>query len=502
MGSVTQRASAVGLTVSGERPALPPGPYLVIGLGAAGAAAVRALLKHGSAPVRAWDSAADQRQRGLARELRGLGAEVWAGGDWREALGDAATVVKSPGVPWDIAVVAEAERLGLEVVDEFEIGWRLVPAPTVGVTGTNGKSTVAALCVAVLEGHGLRPVLAGNTEFGPPLSELSLGESPRSVVAEVSSYQSEACPRLQLDGAIFTSLIPDHLNRHGSMAEYAAAKRRLFVKDGSAVPVAALNVDYELGRRLAAEVEMRGGRSLTYGNGSGAEYRVRGCHSRLTGAVVELDTPGGVVELTTKLPGRYNASNVAGVLALADGLDLDRDVSLEAISGAARVPGRFEVIDAGRPFDVVVDYGYTDVAVAAVIGLSRELVRSRGGRVVVVLGVPGRTGPWIAHQVGATAREAADHLILSATSYRGEPRMVTLAKLLAGARSAGGAGLEVVIDRREAIARGFELAEPGDLLLLLGRGPLGHEATDRRGGGYPLDDRVVAREIGARCASS
>ncbi len=179
-----------------RRPELPPGPYLVVGLGRAGLAAARVLAARAASPVSAWDEAVDPPQLERASVLRELGVEVRLGGDGTELLGGIATVVKSPGVPPEAPVLAEAARRGLLIVDEMDIGWRLVSAPTVAVTGTKGKSTVASLCVDVLAGHGLEPVLAGNTEFGPPLSELSLGQVPRSVVAEVSSYQAEASPSL------------------------------------------------------------------------------------------------------------------------------------------------------------------------------------------------------------------------------------------------------------------------------------------------------------------
>ncbi|MGE0068546.1 MAG: Mur ligase family protein, partial [Solirubrobacterales bacterium] len=204
-----------------DRPRLPAGPFLVVGVGRAGQAAARALADRcGATAVRAWDSAADTAQRRGAEALRRLGVEVRLGGDGLDAIEGVATVVKSPGVAPDVPVLAEAERRGLEIVDELEIGWRLVEAPTVAVTGTNGKSSVAGLCVSVLGAHGLEPVLTGNTVFGPPLSALALSPPPRSVVAEVSSYQAESSPALVADAAIFTNLTPDHLDRYGTIEAY------------------------------------------------------------------------------------------------------------------------------------------------------------------------------------------------------------------------------------------------------------------------------------------
>jgi UDP-N-acetylmuramoyl-L-alanyl-D-glutamate--2,6-diaminopimelate ligase len=459
-------------------------------------AAARALsARTGAADVRVWDEVAEPSQLKRAQELGRLGVDVRLGGDGLEALGDVRTVVKSPGVPPDAPVVAEAIRRRLTIVDELEIGWRMVPAPTVAVTGTNGKSTVAALCTTVLDRHGLEPALSGNTDFGPPLCELSLREPPRSVVAEVSSYQAERSPELAVDGAVFTNLTPDHINRHGSMDAYGAAKRTLFVRGRHAVPVAALNVDDEFGSTIARDVEERGGRVLRYGRSAEADYRIVGCRWGLREAGVEIDSPDGPISLSTRLPGAHNAENVTSVLALADGLGLSRDRTVAAIESAAPVPGRFEAVDVGRPFDVVVDLAYNVDGVAAVLATARGVVAARGGRVVTVLAIVGRAGPLTGRDVGAAARERSDHLILSGTSYRGEPRLVTLAQLAAGARDANGGTVEVVIDRRQAIARALAAARPGDLVAILGRGPIASEATDARGGFLPLDDRQVVREL-------
>jgi UDP-N-acetylmuramoylalanine--D-glutamate ligase len=275
-----------------QRPALPPPPYLVVGLGRAGMAAARALASAGEGQrVAVWDSAADSIQLQRAQELRRLGVEVTLGGDAVGLLDGVGTVVKSPGVPPEVSVVAEAERLGLTIVDELEVGWRLVPAPVFAVTGTNGKSTVASLLVSVLAAHGLDPVLSGNTEFGPPISELSLAPPPRTVVAEVSSYQAEYSPTLVVDGAVFTNLTPEHLNRHGTMAAYGEAKRALFIHGEAAIPVAAINVDDDFGRLLAEEVEDRGGRALRYGQAADAEYTIVECKWGVAEAEIEVQCP-------------------------------------------------------------------------------------------------------------------------------------------------------------------------------------------------------------------
>jgi UDP-N-acetylmuramoylalanine-D-glutamate ligase len=489
------RQASSRLTAPPQRPSLPPGPYLVVGLGRAGFAAARALAaKVGARAVRVWDAANDDVQRERADVLSSIGVDVALGGDGRAALGDARTLVKSPGVPPTIPVVAEALRRGLVLVDELEIGWALVPAPTVAVTGTNGKSTVSALCVQVLAAHGLAPELTGNTEFGPPLSELS-DAPPRSVVAEVSSYQSEFARELAVEAAVFTNLTREHLNRHGDLEEYGAAKRRLFVRGEWCVPIASLNVDDPFGRRLAGEIERRGGRAFAYGFSEEADYRIAASRWGLHGGELEVRTPDGPVQLETVLPGAHNAANLTAVLALADGLDLPRERTLEALAGAAAPPGRFEVLDTDAPFDVVVDFAISADAVSNVLRTARTPAAARGGRVLTVLTILGRSTPLIGPEVGAAARELSDHLVLCGSSYRGEPRLVALAELRSGARAARGGTVETIIDRREAIARALSAARLGDVVAILGRGATTREATDARGGFRELDDRQIVREL-------
>lgn len=478
------------------RPPLPPGPYLVVGLGKAGFAAARALAEAaGSATVSAWDSAADNLQLEGAAELRRLGIKVQLGGDGLNVLGDARTVVKSPGVPPEIPSVAEAQRRGLHVIDELEIGWLLTPAPTVAVTGTNGKSTTAALLVDVLAAQGLRPALAGNTEFGPPLSELARGEPSTSIVAEVSSYQTEFAADLAVDAAVFTNLTTDHLNRHGSMEAYGAAKRRLFVRGGWCVPLASINCDDAFGRRLAAEIRERGGEVRTYGFGEVADYRIVSCCWGIREAEAVVETPDQVVlRVPSRLPGRHNAANLTGALAIADALGLPREVTLSAMAAMEPVPGRYEVVEVEGPLDVVLDFAHAVDSVERNLETARVTAAARGGRVITVLCLLGRAAPLIGPEIGAAARRLSDHLVLSGSSYRGEPRNVALAALLAGARGIPHGQLEIVIDRRAAITRALKVAREGDVVMILGRGPTTWEATDWRGGSVELDDREVVRE--------
>jgi UDP-N-acetylmuramoylalanine--D-glutamate ligase len=481
-----------------DRPPLPPGPYLVVGLGRAGVSAARVLAaRRGPASVRAWDANADTAQRRHATELRALGVEVRLGGEGLDLLDGVATLVKSPGVPPSIPLMRAAVDRGLDVFGEFEIGWRLIAAPTVAVTGTKGKSTVASLCTAILAAHGRGPRLCGNTSFGAAITEL-VEASPRALVAEVSSYQLEFRHELWAEAAMLTNFASDHLNHHGTMDAYAAAKRKLFVRGDEAVPLAVLNADDELGARLAGEVEERDGRVLRYGREASADYRIDACRWDLEGAEVEVATPTGRVEFATRLPGLHNAANATAALAMADGLGLPREPTLAALAAAPPPAGRFEAVPIEAPFDLVVDLAVNPVGVAAGLRTARPVAEARGGRLIAVISMLGYSGIEHGLRNGAIARELADHLILAGSSYRGEERVPALAALAAGARATAGAELEIVIDRRKAIARAIDLARPGDVVILLGRGQVAREATDRRGGFVELDDRSVGAELAHR----
>ena len=404
---------------------------------------------------------------------------AFSGGDGVEALDGVVTVVKSPGVPPHVPLLRAAAERGIETIDELELGWRLTSAPVVGVTGTNGKSTTAALITAALAADGREPVLAGNTTAGPPLS----AAEPRGwIVAEVSSYQLAGSPCFLPDAAVLTNVTRDHVHWHGSLEAYAAAKRRLFVRGERAVPIAVLNPADPVGARLAPEVTERGGRAIGY---------------RVTSAVTHSPTAATVMidgeTLHTRLPGAHNALNVAAALALCDALGVPRATSIPALEQTPGVPGRFERVDAGQPFEVIVDFAHTPDAVEKALATAREL--ARGGRVIAVLGAVARGDPLTRRLTARAARSFSDLLVLSTSSLRGEHGVVSLADLVAGARAAQGGELVCVLDRERAIRRAVSEASPGDVVMVMGRGPLTHLATDKRGGARPFDDREVTRRI-------
>ena len=472
----------------GKRPPVPPGPYLVVGLGRAGVAAVGALCDlHGAAQVSACDDTPAALESEAAVRLRDRGVAIGRSGEAR--IPRRGCVVKSPGVPFEAPVIARALDAGATVIDELELGWRLGRAPLVGVTGTNGKSTVCSLVAAAVDAGPF----AGNAEFGPPLSQAA----PRArapIVCEVSSYQLEGCPELLPELAVLTNRRVEHLQRHGSIEAYAACKRRLFVRDAGAVGVAVVNADDELGRRLAEEVGERGGEVLRFGRGREAEFRLRNAGWTVTDASLEADTPDGPVTIRHRLPGPHNAENVLAAAAACRALGHGWDRILTAFASAPVVPGRFEAIDEGQPFDVVVDFAHTPDAIEAVIGAARAVAGKRDGRVLVAMSVAGHRMVELNAPIGAACARLADAVIVTAGSLRSGSPATTIEPLFAGARAAAAAPVQMIRDRRDAIRALLSMAEAGDVALVLGRGARPWLSGERAGEGRPFDDRVVVRE--------
>jgi UDP-N-acetylmuramoylalanine-D-glutamate ligase len=481
-----------------ERPPLPPGPYLVVGLGSAGIAAASALVdRFGPRSVRACDTDNPPQAAGELLALRERGVLIWTRSDGLDALAMAPgcrCVVKSPGVPFGAPVLQAAAEQGLPIIDELELGWRLGRAPIAAVTGTNGKSTVCALVAAAAGLAGMDPIIAGNTMFGPPLSAVS-GERSGLVVCEVSSYQLEGCSELLPAAAVLTNIGLDHLVRHGTVDAYAEVKRKLFVRGTRAVPLAVLNADDPRCRTLAGEVIERGGSAVRFGRSLDAEFRLLDCDWTLTSAWLEAQTPAGAVFLETRLPGAHNANNVLAALATCHGLGISLETTAAALERTPGVPGRFEVIDEGQPFDVIVDFAHSRDAIQAVLRALRPTVaRRRGSRLHAMISASGLHTDGIRRPMGVAAGRLADHVIVTEGNQRGYPLTATAGPLVAGARSTGNRAVELIGRRRAAISAAVDAARPGDVVAILGRGAMPRLLSGLNGEGDEFDDRVVARE--------
>jgi UDP-N-acetylmuramoyl-L-alanyl-D-glutamate--2,6-diaminopimelate ligase len=416
------------------------------------------------------------------------------------AAGAAALVVERPLELDAPQLLVEDVRASMAVAADMFFGEPTRELEVAGVTGTNGKTTSAFLLRSVLEAAGRRPGLVGTVDWmvggsrrpaphtTPEAIDLQrlfremLDAGDRSVAVEASSHGSvlRRLDRVRFDALVFTNLSQDHLDLHGTMENYYQAKRRLFV--GAQPPPAAVNVGDEHGRRLALELaERHSAPLLTFGLGEAAEIRPEGLvvdarGSRFTAAGIEIETP---------LRGRFNVENVLGVVAASILLDVDDDDIAAGIAAMPGVPGRFEAIDEGQPFAVVVDYAHTPDSLDIVLQAARELGE---GRVICVFGAGGDRDRGKRPIMGAVAARRADVVIVTSDNPRSEDPLAIIQDVLQGA----GTGVEIDPDRRSAIARAISLAAPGDVVVVAGKG---HEQGQDVGGVVtPFDDRDAVRE--------
>jgi len=364
-----------------------------------------------------------------------------------------------------------------------------------GVTGTNGKTTTAFLLFAILAAAGHRPGLLGTIESRvggerravqrttPEAIDLQrtfremLDAGDRSCAIEASSHAS-ALGRLEgtrFAALVFTNLSQDHLDFHGTMDEYYESKRRLF----GAWP-AAVNVGDPWGRRLAEELRADGSSPVTFGFADDADIRCEGLELTPAGARFRADG----LEVATALRGRFNVENVLGAVAAARLLGLEADAVARGIASLRGVPGRFEAVDEGQPFAVIVDYAHTPEALENVLRSARDLA---SGRVICVFGCGGDRDRGKRPLMGRAAHALADRVIVTSDNPRSEDPGAIIEEIVEGAPDA-----EVEPDRAAAIAHAIELADEGDVVVIAGKGhEPGQEIAGRK---IPFDDRDVARD--------
>ena len=402
--------------------------------------------------------------------------------------GAVALVVERPlDLPVPQLVVESAREAMPVAADEF-FGHPTETLRIAGVTGTSGKTTTTFLLHAVLESAGRRPGLIGTieTRIGgerrpavrttPESIDLQrafrqmLDAGDRSCALEATSHGSELrrLDRVRFACLIFTNLSQDHLDLHGTMERYFEAKRRLFLEGR---PPAAINSGDEWGRRLLRDRPD----ALTYGFAPDAELG-----------------PEALDGVDLRLKGRFNVENALAALAAARLLGIDDETAKRALESVPGVPGRFERVDEGQPFEVVVDYAHKPNALENVLRTARELAGS--GRVICVFGCGGDRDRGKRPLMGHIVAELADVGIVTSDNPRSEEPRAIVDEVLAGAPE-----LEAELDRRTAIAKAVELAEPGDVVVVAGKG---HEQGQQIGEVVlPFDDREVARDALRRLAA-
>jgi len=410
------------------------------------------------------------------------------------------------GVTVPQLVVDRSRRALADAADEW-FGRPSERLTVIGVTGTDGKSTVASLATEMLTLCGRRPGQIGtvwttigeawlpNDQRTTTPEALELQEQLRrmveadndAVVMEATSHglALERTRNCRFAVGVITNLTSEHLEFHGTLDAYRAAKARLIEE----APTAILNADdasFVYFRERARD------RVITYGIDAEADLRAAHLVADAAGTWFQLESPRWQGSVGIPMPGRFNVSNALATLAVGEALGLDLEQAAQALNDTLGVPGRMQRIDAGQPFAVVVDYAHTADALAKVLRTLRPLT---AGRLIAVFGSAGERDATKRAPMGRVAAELADMVVVTDEDPRLEdPRTINEA-IADGARAAGareGQSLFVIGDRREAIAHAIGLAREGDVILLAGKG---HESsiiygTEKR----PWDDREVARE--------
>ncbi|HEX8714675.1 MAG TPA: UDP-N-acetylmuramoyl-L-alanyl-D-glutamate--2,6-diaminopimelate ligase [Solirubrobacteraceae bacterium] len=439
------------------------------------------------------------------------------------AQGAAALVVERPlglGVP---EVPVASARAAMAPIAARFYGRPTAELRVVGVTGTNGKTTTAYLVRALLEAAGEQCGLLGTVKSvvggveravqrtTPEAIDLQrtfremLDGGDRACAMEVSSHALELgrAEEIEFAAAVFTNISRDHLDFHETMEDYFLAKRRLFVEHAPGVSV--VNVGDAYGRRLAAELEA----ARTFAVQAPADFSASDLRCDFAGCTFTLRTPSVTRELRLPMPGRFNVANALGALAVAhELLGAERlEELLAALERGVHVPGRFEPVDEGQEFAVLVDYAHTPDSLENVLAAARGLVEAGErprARVVCVFGAGGDRDRGKRPLMGEIATRLADVVLVTSDNPRSEDPEQIIAEIMAGVaraegggrRPAGAAGatpVRSIADRARAIDEAIAAAEPGDVVVIAGKG---HEQGQELAGGrkVPFDDATVARE--------
>jgi UDP-N-acetylmuramoyl-L-alanyl-D-glutamate--2,6-diaminopimelate ligase len=393
-------------------------------------------------------------------------------------------------------LVVDSSRRAMAVAAAAFFGNPSAELRVAGVTGTNGKTTTVYLVHAILEaavgsagmlgtvesrvGGAIEPVARTTPESVDLQATLRrmVTTGDRACAMEVSSHalELERVTGVRFAAAGFTNLTQDHLDFHADMEHYFAAKARLFREAPGAI-----NIDDPYGRRLAGTA---GGPVLTYGRTDEADVRPFAVEIGAGGTIgLIASTPRGPVPLDVRLRGGFNVSNVLCAVALAELLQIPHAAVRAGIAAVHGVPGRFEAVDAGQPFTVLVDYAHTPDGLQNVLHSAREIT---AGRLICVFGCGGDRDRGKRPQMGRVARRLADLAIVTSDNPRSEDPEAIIAEIM------DGVPMDAEPDRRAAIDRAVSLCRAGDVVVIAGKGhEQGQEFAHRT---LPFDDRTVARE--------
>jgi UDP-N-acetylmuramoyl-L-alanyl-D-glutamate--2,6-diaminopimelate ligase len=424
---------------------------------------------------------------------------------------DSPTEKPREGVAW--ALVPHGRRALARISENFYKR----PAERIavtGITGTNGKSTTAFLIESILSAAGRKSALIGTIEYQvagkiypaphttPEALELArlfheaLGQGATDAVMEVSSHAlaQQRVFGVPFDVGVFTNLTRDHLDYHKTMEDYFHAKRVLFEGCGTDPPRAVVtNLDDEYGAQLAGFSRKRSSSVLTYGWDRG-DFHADKTEITPRGTRFNMVTAQEKVPVFSPLIGRVNVYNILAAAAAAFARDCSTEAISRGVAALTHVPGRFQRVDCGQPFTVVVDYAHTDDALRNLTALAREFVSrsGAGARVITLFGCGGDRDRAKRPLMGEAAGRGSDFVVLTSDNPRSEDPRAIINDALVGLQRTG-TKYVVEVDRRKAIGLAIGEARPGDILLLAGKGHEKMQVT--REGSNPFDDVDVAKEV-------
>lgn len=377
----------------------------------------------------------------------------------------------------------------------------------IGVTGTNGKTTTTYLIESILKSAGESAAIFGTIEYrGPGFgfpADRTTPEAPdveqlfrrvvdagwKYSVMEVSSHAIalKRVAALHFEVAVFTNLSRDHLDFHGDMRAYFLTKKKLFIGMNAGMPrMMVLNRDDAHFEELR-EIDPR--RVISYGIGNAAGIHPVVQRFTWEGTEAVFRTPVGDVEVRSRLMGTPNLYNIGAAIGVAVVLGLPTEAVREGIESLPSVPGRFEAVFAGQPFRVIVDYAHTDDALEKALRSAREITP---GRVIVVFGCGGDRDRTKRPLMGEVAGQWADYVVVTSDNPRSEDPEAIIGEVEEGLKRTG-ANYQTVVARRDGIGAALRAAQPGDTVLIAGKG---HEAYQTIGEQtFPFDDRAIAREL-------
>jgi UDP-N-acetylmuramoyl-L-alanyl-D-glutamate--2,6-diaminopimelate ligase len=421
-----------------------------------------------------------------------------------EALARGAAAVVMEKGSGGRTIVCPHSRVALALLADRFYGHPSGKMKLVGVTGTNGKTTTTYLIRSILEGAGEETgligtirYLIGEEEFPAPnttpesldlqrlLAEM-VGESVTAAIMEVSSHglALDRVAGCEFKVGVFTNLTQDHLDFHATMEDYLAAKLRLFemLATGS---VAVVNADDPTSDKVIAAAQKA--RILTYGLSAKAAVRAKALTLSQRGTRFVVSYEDGQVPVALNLPGKHNVYNALAAFSTGLALGFKSGTLTKGLEAVQGVSGRFELVEVGQPFAVIVDYAHTPDALERLLFAVREITR---GKVLCVFGCGGDRDRKKRPLMGGIAARLADYTVITSDNPRTEDPAVIVREIEAGVNP--GSRYEAIVDRREAIRRGIALAGEGDAVVIAGKG---HEDYQILGTTkIHFDDREVARE--------